>query len=57
MPIQSGLISGFLLLEVLAGEQLSEVEKNERAQTEPSPLWKDRSGRLPETALSLTSSR
>jgi len=31
--------------------------KNERAQTTPSPLWKDRSGRLLETALSITSSQ
>jgi len=28
---------------------------NKRAQTTPSPLRKDRSGRLPETALSITS--
>ena len=47
------------LTEVLAGEQLCDmwaIEKK-RAQTTPSPLWKDRSGRLPGTALSLTSSR
>jgi hypothetical protein len=31
--------------------------ENKRAQTMPSPLWKDRSGRLPGTALSITSSR
>jgi len=31
--------------------------ENKRARTLPSPLWKDRSGRLPETALSITSSR
>ena len=42
---------------MLTGEQLSEVKEKKRAQTLPSPLWKDRSGRLPETALSLTSSR
>jgi len=35
----------------------SEGFKNERAQTTPSPLWKDRSGRLLETALSITSSQ
>ena len=29
------------------------VAKNERAQTTPSPLWKDRSGRQPGTALSI----
>ena len=33
------------------------VAKNGRAQTTPSPPWKDRSGRKPGTALSLTSSR
>jgi len=31
--------------------------ENKRAQTKPSPLWKDRSGRLPGAALSITSSR
>ena len=34
-----------------------EVKEKKRAQTLPSPLWKDRSGRLPETALSITSPR
>ena len=29
--------------------------EKKRAQTLPSPLWKDRSGRLPGTALSITS--
>jgi len=46
---------------VLAGEQLSAImvgkSTKKRAQTTPSPLRKDRSGRLPETALSITSFR
>ena len=33
------------------------ARENKRAQTLLSPLWKDRSGRLPGTALSITSPR
>jgi len=42
---------------VLTGEQLSESGIKKEGSDKAEPSWKDRSGRLPGTALSLTSPR
>jgi len=42
---------------VLTGEQLSESGIKKEGSDDAEPSWKDRSGRLTGTALSLTSSR